>query len=229
MTLAEFEALASSKLEKNDEESREAFLRLLNDGLLVSIINNMMKSQSQLHEVANRSYWHKNGFLKVLLLDKRPKYSIRLHIWPDSPLQEGDVHNHPWNMSGLVLTGSYEWPIYTFEQVKEITKFALYKCRYLEDYSGYSFHRVGSVILKEVKNSIMQEGEFFQFPKEKYHSAKKENSDPADSIIITGTSESLTADVVSSREISCDKIMYNAPVKSSFLREKLSAFMGRNS
>jgi len=229
MTLAEFEALASSKLEKNDEKSREAFLRLLDDGLLVSLIDNLMRSQSQLDEVANRSYWHKNGFFKVLLLDKRPKYSIRLHIWPGSPLQEGDVHNHPWDMSGFVLTGSYEWPIYTFERVKEEKKFALYKCRYLEDYSGNSFHKAGGVVLKQVKRITMREGDFFRFSKEKCHSAKKENSDPADSIVITGESESLTADVVSSREIFCDYVLYNVPVESSFLKEKLFAFMGRNS
>ncbi|MGM0857679.1 MAG: hypothetical protein ACQEW0_11420 [Pseudomonadota bacterium] len=229
MTLAEFEALASSKLEKNDEQSREAFLRLLHDGLLLSLIDNLVRSQPQLDEVANRSYWHKNGFFKVLLLDKRPDYSVRLHIWPDSPLQEGDIHNHPWDMSGLVLTGSYVWPIYNFEREKQNTNCTLYECRYLEDYSGHSFHEDGHVILKEEKKITMREGEFFRFSKEKHHSAKKDNSDPADSIVITGKAESLAADVVSSREISCDTILYNVPVKSSFLRQKLLDFIGRNS
>jgi hypothetical protein len=113
MTLAEFEDLASEKLAKNNEEARNDFLRLLNAGLLRTVIDNLIGSQTELDKVASRSYYHNNGFFKVLLIDKRPKYSIRLHIWPEYPFQECDIHNHPWDMSGLVLNGLYEWLMYS--------------------------------------------------------------------------------------------------------------------
>jgi len=229
MTLAEFEILASEKLATNDEETRDDFLRLLNAGLLRTFINNLTRSQAELDKIASRSYYHNNGFFKVLLIDKRPKYSIRLHIWPEHPFQECDVHNHPWGMSGLVLNGSYEWPIYTLERTQEEGGlFGLYECRYLKDYSGHSFNKNGKATLNEVDNMCMQEGDIFRLSPMQYHSVKKDNSEPADSIVITDNSEVLSADVISGRSISCNVVLMNAPVKSAFLRKKLVSFMDRS-
>lgn len=83
MTLVEFEALASENLSINNEESRAEFLRLLSTGLLVNVIDSLLGNERELNEVANRSYYHSNGFLKIVLIEKRPKYSVRFHIWPE--------------------------------------------------------------------------------------------------------------------------------------------------
>lgn len=229
MTLAEFEILATEKLATNDKEARDDFLHLLNAGLLRTVIEALTSSQTELGEVASRSYYHNNGFFKILLIDKRPKYSIRLHVWPEHPFQECDVHNHPWDMSGLVLNGSYEWPIYTLEREQEESGcLELYECRYLKDYSGHSFHKKGSVELIEADTVFLQKGEIFRLPSMQYHSVTKGNSEPADSIVITGDSELLSADVISSRARPCNTLLKNAPVEISFLREKLVSFIGRS-
>ncbi|MFQ3171478.1 MAG: hypothetical protein ACI9DG_001513 [Oleispira sp.] len=228
MTLTELEVLASEKLANNDEESRADFLRLLNAGLLITVIDNLSGSQRELEDVACRSYCHNNGFLKILLVDKRPKYSIRLHIWPQHSFQECDVHNHPWDMSGLVLNGSYEWPIYSFGQTQEKRKCVdMYECRYLEDYSGHSFHKQGKVLLKQVDTLSFQRGDIFQLPQRRYHSVRKENAEHAESIVITGDSEVLSADIITNREMSCNSVLNNTPLDSSFLKEKLVSFIGR--
>jgi hypothetical protein len=229
MTLTEFEVLVSEKLAKNDKKSREELLGLLNVSLLRAVIENMLVSQSELDEVAGRSYYHNNGFFKILLLDKRPKYSIRLHIWPEYPLQGNDIHNHPWDMSGLVLNGSYEWQIYTVEHTQEESDcIASYECHYLKDYSGHSFCKKEKVKTIEVDKQYFQQGNIFQLPSVQYHSVKKINVEPADSIVITGASEILIADVISSRSITCNTQLYNESVDSSFLREKLLSFMDRS-
>lgn len=228
MTLAEFEILASEKLETNDKEARNDFLHLLNAGLLRIVIEALTTSQTELGKVASRSYYHKNGFFKILLIDKRPKYSIRLHIWPEHPFKECDVHNHPWDMSGLVLNGSYEWPIYTVEREQEEGGcLELYECRYFKDYYGHSFHKKESVELIEVDTIFLQKGDIFYLPSIQHHSVRKGNSEPADSIVITGYSEFFSTDVISSRPMSCNTALKNAPVDSSFLREKLVSFIGR--
>jgi len=228
MTLTELEVLASEKLANNDEESRAEFLRLLNAGLLMAVINNLSGSQRELEDVASRSYYHNNGFLKILLIDKRPKYSIRFHIWPQHSFQECDVHNHPWDMSGLVLNGSYEWPIYTFGQAPEERECVdMYECRYLEDYSGHSFHKQGKVLLNQVDKLSFQRGDIFQFPQTQYHSVRKENAEPAESIVITDDSAVLSAKIITGREIYCSSVLNNTPLDSAFLKEKLVSFIGR--
>jgi hypothetical protein len=228
MTLIELEALASEKLSINNEESRTGFLRLLNAGLLENIIDSLVGNEKELNEVASRSYYHNNGFLKVVLIDKRPKYSVRFHIWPEESFQAPDVHNHPWDMTGLVLNGSYEWPIYTLNRTLEgCENFDLFECRYMEDYSGHSFHGLDKVILNQVDKLSFQQGDIFQFHQTQYHSVKKENSQPAESIVITGDSVGLNANVITKRKIMCSSISKNSSVESSFLQDKLSLFLER--
>lgn len=229
MTLTEFEALASEKLSENNEKTRNDFLHLLNAGLLQIVIRSLIDNQINLYEVANRSYYHKNGFLKVLLVDKRPKYSIRLHIWPDQPLKEGDIHNHPWDISVLVLNGAYEWLDYNIEYIQEENEqFNLYKCHYLKDYSGHSFFKKRSVKVFKINETNIGKGNLLNLSSEKYHSVKKDNNKPAESIIITSNSEKLSANVITNRKIDCDDMFYNSSIESSFLKEKLLFIMNRS-
>jgi len=228
MTLIELEALASERLSINNEESRTGFLQLLNSGLLEDVIGSLVGNERELNEVASRSYYHNNGFLKVVLIDKRPRYSVRFHIWPEESFQAPDVHNHSWDMTVSVLNGLYEWPIYTLNRTLEgCESLDLFECRYLEDYSGHSFHKLDKVILNQVGKLNFQQGDIIQFQKTQYHSVKKENSQPAESIAITGDSSGLSAYVITNRKISCKSIIKNSSVESSFLQDKLSSFLER--
>jgi hypothetical protein len=57
-------------------------------------------------EVARSSYWHFNGFAK-LVLQSGPDYKVRLHVWPagDDRLGENNPHSHRWNFASTVLCG----------------------------------------------------------------------------------------------------------------------------
>lgn len=56
--------------------------------------------------VAARSYWHHNGFAK-LVLHAESNFRIRLHIWPagEHRLGETNPHGHRWNFASEVLCG----------------------------------------------------------------------------------------------------------------------------
>lgn len=57
-------------------------------------------------DVARRSYWHPNGFAK-LVLQAGKDYKVRLHVWPagDHRLGESNPHGHRWNFTSTVLCG----------------------------------------------------------------------------------------------------------------------------
>jgi hypothetical protein len=57
-------------------------------------------------EVARRSYWHFNGFAK-LVLQAGKDYKVRLHVWPagEHRLGENNPHGHRWNFASTVLCG----------------------------------------------------------------------------------------------------------------------------
>lgn len=56
--------------------------------------------------IARRSYWHPNGFAK-LVLHTGPEHKIRLHVWPAGThrLGENKPHGHRWNFASMVLCG----------------------------------------------------------------------------------------------------------------------------
>ncbi len=56
--------------------------------------------------VAARSYWHHNGFAK-LVLGAESGHVLRLHVWPaGSPGDGGNPHGHCWRFASAVLLGA---------------------------------------------------------------------------------------------------------------------------
>jgi hypothetical protein len=62
--------------------------------------------------IAARSYWHINGFAKIVLAtDGTPDgRKLRLHVWPTAegagPRGESDPHGHRWDFASSVLVGA---------------------------------------------------------------------------------------------------------------------------
>ncbi|WIY02137.1 hypothetical protein QRX60_50505 [Amycolatopsis mongoliensis] len=61
-------------------------------------------------EIAKRSYWHPNGFAKIVLhTGVEPEFRVRLHVWPRSETVsrgESNPHSHRWEFASHVLTGT---------------------------------------------------------------------------------------------------------------------------
>jgi hypothetical protein len=61
-------------------------------------------SRSLQEDIADRSYWHHNGFAKLVLDHDACRGQVRLHIWPGLPTAD-DIHGHAWYYASTVLTG----------------------------------------------------------------------------------------------------------------------------
>ncbi len=79
----------------------DQYCQLPNITLLLSSI---LQAPELLASIAARSYWHGNGFLKIVLLDKG--YKLRLHIWFAGTPCEENIHSHRWGFASHVLTGT---------------------------------------------------------------------------------------------------------------------------
>ena len=75
--------------------------------------------------VARRSYWHPNGFAKLVLQTGRG-YKVRLHVWPAGfgRIGETNPHGHRWNFASTILCGD-----------------GLYDTHYTESDSGMAYER----------------------------------------------------------------------------------------
>lgn len=68
-------------------------------------IDAVLQSRSTREAVAERSYWHPNGFLKIVLDGRSGQSQVRLHVWP-SPVRDDDPHDHAWRYRSQVLAGA---------------------------------------------------------------------------------------------------------------------------
>jgi len=75
--------------------------------LVQSHLRFLRSTPEHLAEVAQRAYWHVNGFLKVRLATEEG-FCLRLHIWPPGANRRGDAepHGHRWDFASWVAIGS---------------------------------------------------------------------------------------------------------------------------
>jgi hypothetical protein len=77
---------------------------------VVSWLTELGENADTVRQLAGRSYWHPNGFAKLVLhVNRSPEFRIRLHVWPvvggSSPLSESNPHSHRWDFASTVLVG----------------------------------------------------------------------------------------------------------------------------
>ncbi|MFJ9785702.1 hypothetical protein ACIRSS_39445 [Amycolatopsis sp. NPDC101161] len=67
------------------------------------------RDEQKLKAMVERSYWHSNGFAKLVLhTSAEPEFKIRMHVWPRSEASrrgEPNPHSHRWEFASTVLTG----------------------------------------------------------------------------------------------------------------------------
>ncbi len=73
-------------------------------------LRGLVADEAAVADVAKRSYWHPNGFAKIVLhTGLAPEFRVRLHVWPrgKTPSRgESNPHSHRWEFASYVLTGT---------------------------------------------------------------------------------------------------------------------------
>jgi hypothetical protein len=78
--------------------------------VFLSWLDELCHDDSSVAAAAARSYWHPNGFAKLVLhTSTDPEFRLRLHVWPasDQPHQgESNPHSHRWEFASTVVAGA---------------------------------------------------------------------------------------------------------------------------
>jgi hypothetical protein len=91
-------SIQRSQLPSLRRELSDARARL--SGTLAGILG----SRSEQVAIAERSYWHPNGFAKLILSEDPGAGQLRLHVWPEVTSRD-DVHGHAWAYESVVVAG----------------------------------------------------------------------------------------------------------------------------
>lgn len=93
---------------ENVFELRESARRFADRlGEFTSWLIETVSDAAAVRDIAQRSYWHPNGFAK-LVLSSAPDVKLRLHVWPagEARLGESNPHSHRWQFASTVVVGS---------------------------------------------------------------------------------------------------------------------------
>ena len=79
-------------------------------GEFAAWLRDLAADEAAVAEIAKRSYWHPNGFAKIVLhTGVEPEFRVRLHVWPRSETPsrgESHPHRHRWEFASHVLAGT---------------------------------------------------------------------------------------------------------------------------
>ncbi len=76
-------------------------------GTFLSWLEEILDDEEAVRAAAKRSYWHPNGFAKMVL-HASADFRIRLHVWPESaePSRgESNPHSHRWEFASTIIAG----------------------------------------------------------------------------------------------------------------------------
>lgn len=75
------------------------------------LLTSVLADEAWLAETLARSYWHPNGFLKMVLA-AGDSFQLRMHIWQPAVGERRwceNVHSHRWDFCSVIFLGGYRY------------------------------------------------------------------------------------------------------------------------
>ncbi|WP_169979988.1 hypothetical protein [Microbispora sp. H10836] len=139
-------------------------------GDLLSDITDALRTDSRLLEsVAARSYAHTNGFDRISLYNERDGPEVRIHLWWAGVPSDESIHNHAWDFSSLVLTGSLTFQILgqtTYGQSYDLYRSSMPAGGRPGD---YEFTPMGDMSASVTFEATIAAGSFYRMDHDTYH------------------------------------------------------------
>ncbi|MFD4998677.1 hypothetical protein [Streptomyces buecherae] len=160
--------------------SRRDEMRYLLDGIL--------SDDRQLGEIAARSYYHANSFLKIVLaVGDENAWKLRLHVWhPQSEadlLPREDIHSHRWDFTTALLLGEYNAREYMIAPGDD---YHHYRYTPVRADQHFSLEAMGSEQLAKVCESNVQAGTVYHLDHRVLHSIARSNDGPTATVVLQG-------------------------------------------
>ncbi|MDQ1024744.1 hypothetical protein QF035_002326 [Streptomyces umbrinus] len=154
-------------------------------------------SNSELHELCERSYLHTNGFAKIVLNNFPDGSALRLHVWMDAEAgDEGHVHSHRWSFRSAILCGELEQCLY---RIEDGGTFGRYQYSSQHHGKSYTLQHTGYATPVLTAQFVMLDGFSYLLRPGAFHTIKA-NSPMTASLVLTGPPETEENTVVAEGE-----------------------------
>jgi hypothetical protein len=189
-----------------DQDSTDV-LTLLNQILsqpetLTLLIRRILADGGLFKKMAADSYYHENGFHKIVLLSGR-NFKLRVHHFGAcAKIPMENIHDHRWAFASSILSGTLEMDVFKKATTHHTGhKYIHYIYNSDKSTGAYSTKEVGLVSLKKTESRCYHAGQnYLMLPKE-LHQIKNTPGQESLTLILTGKPINSTCNLFAGREI----------------------------
>ncbi|MGQ4464663.1 hypothetical protein ACN6LC_003770 [Streptomyces violaceoruber] len=154
-----------------------------------SLIDHIVSDDVQLAEIAARSYYHANSFLKlVLAVGSENTWKLRLHVWHPQAEEDRepreDIHSHRWDFTTALLLGEYNAREYMIAPGGE--EYHHYKYTPVRADQFFALESMGTDQLAQVFESNLQAGTVYHLDHRVLHSIARSYDGPTATVVLQG-------------------------------------------
>lgn len=174
-------------IELDEQEALLASAGLFRNLEFVGLVqSHFVLVKDALDGVISKSYYHKNGFDKVVLFEGK-NFKVRVHNFHPSTTSKAmeHVHDHRWAFASTILRGSFESEFFAETPSGDE---GLISYRYFSDKSkgSFSVQRLGNARLARISTVKYEQGDTYLLGTDELHRICRVSSEGATSVIITG-------------------------------------------
>lgn len=195
-------------------------LTLINQSLsqpdtLSLLIKRIIDSPLLFAKMLDESYYHENGFHKIVLLSGK-NFKLRLHHFGvTSKIPMENIHDHRWAFASTILSGTLEMDMFEQSQlVSDENNLIHYVYNSDKSTGSYSTDKIGMVSLNKIETSFYEAGETYLMLPQELHRIKNQEGQESLTLILTGKPENNTCNLFALREINDEEkntVKYEAP------------------
>lgn len=187
------------------------------------LLAQLLRSEEALTSVQTRSYYHHNGFRKLVLLQNKA-FKLRLHLWEArSERHHENIHDHRWNFASALLAGSFKTVVW--EEDAAGTEVRL-DCTYTPAQEGraYGVRENGQVRLRAQATHTLRASDVYYMPASTLHQVTDPGEGATRTLMLTATPVLDSCKLYAEQAIpEADKV--NVPFSQMEIRQELTTLL----
>lgn len=208
------------------EHSLPLLVSLLGEPLLfIKLIKAILADDEWLNRVQKASYYHRNGFDKLVLLEAG-EYKVRLHWFrPQGKLLPAEnVHDHRWPFASKILSGTLQMDM--LQPALHGEPFLQYQYDSKKINGRYNVSFLQHACLHVYEQLVYSAGQQYLMPTTDLHRIVYHPACEAMTLMITGKPERQDCRLFASKEI-MDEEQQALPYPTQVLRKKLQEIIAQ--
>lgn len=203
-------------------ELRETLCEFHQQAELEQLFGNIREDKEWMKDIVDRSYSHKIGFDKLVLVSlENPERKLRLHVWDNETVpqneKDADIHNHRWNFCSTLLTGTMEFEIFERGSGRKVHE---YEYTPIGRNSKYSLKELGETELTQTFGGSFYAGVNYEITHDIIHRTYVDDNQTTATLMFQGPQRKPKTSVFNEEEIENPENMTVNPVSKEGISER---------